>query len=123
MRCNMSYQSRKLLIGATVISHSGVAGIIDNPENPANQAYNWIVDDDPMQLCPGDSSLSQRYILALLYFTTQGDNWTKCRKDGLAPCAAENFLSGTTECEWGGVSCDSSQQVTKLNLGKHIETE
>lgn len=115
----MLYEARKLQIGATVVALSGLAAErFDDVEHPAYRAYNWIVDDDDMHLCPDDENLLQRYILALLYFTTGGDGWTKCSRDASMPCSRNSFLSDSHECEWGGVTCDDLQQVQKLNLGK-----
>ena len=49
------------------------AGIIDY--------FFWIVSVDSMQLCPDDDNLAQRYILALLYYETNGEKWTRCGAD------------------------------------------
>ena len=39
----------------------------------------------------------QRYILALLYVSTGGDEWAN----------NEKWMTSVSECEWYGVSCDS----------------
>lgn len=118
MPCDMSYEARKLQIGAIVVAISLSVDTFDDVEHPGYQAYSWIVDDDELYLCPSDPNLAQRYVLVLLYFSTRGDQWTKCRRDGSTPCDKNPFLSATHECEWGGVTCDDSQRVLKLNLGK-----
>jgi hypothetical protein len=99
------------------MSISGM-GEFDDVEHPVYMAFDWIIDGDPLHLCPDDANLAQRYVLSLLYFSTGGDNWMKCRRDGLAPCIEENFLSGSHECEWGGITCDSLKRVKNLNIGK-----
>ena len=39
----------------------------------------YIVFSDPAQLCPDDEpELTQRYVLATLYYSTDGDNWVSC---------------------------------------------
>jgi Leucine-rich repeat (LRR) protein len=91
-------------------------GALDDPEHPTYLAFDWIVDEDPLHVCPEDSNLLQRYALVVLYFYTEGDSWIKCRRDGLAACTAENFLSAFHECEWGGVTCDPLYRVQRLNL-------
>ena len=91
---------------------------LDDAENPTNQAYNWIVNEDSYYICPDDANLEQRYILALFYFATNGENWVRCRPESTDPCEGQNFLSASHECEWGGVSCDENEEITKLNLGK-----
>ena len=91
---------------------------LDDVEHLVYRAYKWLTEEDALKLCPNDPSFMQRYILAVFYYYTTGDKWAKCRQDGLAPCDGQNFLSGSSECEWGGVTCNKSQQVQKLNLGK-----
>ena len=39
----------------------------------------------------------QRYILALLYVSTGGDEWVN----------NEKWMSSVSECEWHGLSCDT----------------
>jgi hypothetical protein len=118
LSCNdMPIDDRKQEIAKNVMSISGMGGF-DDVEHPIYRAFSWIVEDDPLHLCPDDTNLLQRYALSLLYFATDGDNWIKCRRDDLAPCNAENFLSGSHECEWGGITCDSVNRIQKINIGK-----
>ena len=112
----MSRSDRRVAIGERILSLSNIGGL-DDVENPVYLAFTWIAEDDPLFLCPDDINLLQRYVLALLYFATNGDNWSKCRRDGLAPCNAGNFLSGVHECMWGGITCDRLKRIKKLNLG------
>jgi len=111
----MSPTVRKSEIASKVMQLSG-DGALDDPEHPTYLAFDWIVDDDQLYVCPDDSNLLQRFALVVLYFSTRGDDWIKCRRDGLAACTAENFLSEFHECEWGGVTCDSLYRITNLNL-------
>merc|ERR1712122_364479 len=39
------------------------------------EALNWIVNDDPLQLVPSDDNLIQRFIMVVFYLKTSGDNW------------------------------------------------
>jgi hypothetical protein len=114
-----SPDERKISIYEYLISLSGMQPF-DDPQHPVFLASKWIVDDDPMVLCPGESNLAQRYALVLLYFYTSGDSWKTCTRDGSTKCRGNRFLSGYHECSWGGVTCDASGRVTKLNLGKSM---
>jgi hypothetical protein len=113
----MAADTRRQAIATQVVSISGTAGF-DDPEHPVFMAFDWLVEEDTLRLCPDDANLLQRYVLALLYFSTGGDNWIKCRRDGVTLCQGENFLSNAHECEWGGITCDSLDRIQKLNLGK-----
>ena len=96
------------------------AEAFDDPEHPVFMATSWIVDEDQLQVCPGDPNFTQRYVLALLYFSTSGDNWIRCTRNETSQCLDERFLSDSHECNWGGITCDSQNRVIKLNLGKSV---
>jgi len=96
------------------------ADVFDDPDHPAVMAGSWISDDDQLQVCPEDQNFIQRYVLALLYFSTSGDDWARCTRKKTTLCRNERFLSATHECNWGGITCDSQNRVRKLNLGKML---
>ena len=95
------------------------------PNNPhAVDAVTWLVDNDPAQL-PVDGSvppevIRERYVMALLYYSTNGPNWTH----------QDNVLSDQPICTWYGVNCTTMTTkdgngndvdyatVTHLDLGK-----
>lgn len=115
---NASSDDRRNVIFDYLSSLSGKEAI-DDIEHPAFMASSWIADEDRIKVCPGDPNFTQRYILALLYFSTSGDDWVRCTRNSTTECAKNRFLSDFNECNWGGVTCDSQQRVTKLNLGKY----
>ena len=66
--------------------------------------------------CPDDPGLAQRFILSLLYFSTNGDMWL----DDFG------FLSGIEECDQ--VVCDAHDRVVQIgpddnNVAGTIPTE
>ena len=81
---------------------------LDDPETPQGRAYQWLANEDPRQLDPGDPTLDQRYILTTLYYATGGDEWKECFQgatneecgQGFFP-DAKAFLSEESECTWG----------------------
>ena len=82
--------------------------VLSNPDSPQGQAYNWITQEDGLQLSPTDPTLEQRYILASLYYSTNGDGWGVCFQGALEnECRREYnpFLSANPECTWYGISC------------------
>ena len=53
------------------------------------------------------SDTTQRYLLALFYYYTNGDHWIN----------HTNWMSNKSECEWHGVTCnEDSTLITKINL-------
>jgi hypothetical protein len=97
----------------------------------------WIINEDKAALCPEDKSLVQRYTLATLYFSTNGDRWLTCNKPDnvsdaeavaqaneectIAPVSgsgSDAWLTPGSECSWGGVICDSNLQAEQIDIGK-----
>jgi hypothetical protein len=70
--------------------------------DPANLALLWLSTGPVI----GDElSLKQRYILAYLYYGTQGQEWTE----------SSDWLSVQDECGWFGLEC-SGEELTKIEL-------
>jgi len=103
------------------------AEIRDN-STPRGLATTWLLSQDEFQICPDAEKLVQRWVLAVIYFSTQGDNWFACSGN---PSATDNcgrqrpfrrkerFLSGGTECDWAGIVCDADTGcVTEIEFGK-----
>lgn len=94
------------------------------------RAYNWINRLDEGILCPEYVQneqhdgpvyprLLQRYSLAVFYFSTLGNDWTRCSGGVmLNDCDSrkQRWLSGASECNWYGVKCNEQGQVTHLHL-------
>jgi hypothetical protein len=71
------------------------------PSTPQGAAFEWIVASDVARLDPCDSARAaiQRYVLATLYYSTVGTDWTN----------ATMWLSESSECAWAGVECAAVQ--------------
>jgi len=98
-----------LHIRNTVLTISGPVAL--DGSTSQNAAMRWLLHNDTrLSQRSGDndsSSLKQRYVLALMYFSLHGEHWKK----------SGGFLSGRGECEWVGVKCNhSSNIVTEINL-------
>lgn len=97
-------------IGETIESSVG-REIFDNSTHEY-EALRWIASSDPLQVDvkgPREEVL-QRFVIATLYFATQGEFWTQ----------KYDFLSKVHECEWNngefGVFCDDGQTVSRVEL-------
>jgi hypothetical protein len=128
---------RSLLIRIFLNSVSD-SDVLATPGTPQNLAANWIITDDSRYLCPDDARLIQRYSVAVLYYSTNGNRWTECSAptdfDDLAAiaeananCEIEPFpLSGSnawltpgSECGWGGIVCGRAGTVSTLDIGMY----
>jgi len=99
--------------------------LLRNPGSPHSQSIQWLIGNDDAYLCPDNSKIIQRYVLALVYFSTNGDKWLQCSSSSFAVdnCGDENpfqgqtrFLSGATECNWAGIRCNESLCVTQIEF-------
>eukprot|EP00957_Ditylum_brightwellii_P209780 15363219-Ditylum_brightwellii.AAC.1 len=80
------------------------------PSGLHENATNWIVYEDDLDLCANDTFLEQRYILATLYFDTNGASWIKGSSGG------RKWLSQKSECKWYDVECSDDGFVKSINL-------
>ena len=108
-----------------------------NNNSPQYLAFRWLIDEDPLYLCPLDPQAQVRFILATLYFALEGQNWDQCsqpenvdnEQEANASCTIQvntvenNFVSGSNawltgehECTWGGVACNTEQNVTVIEF-------
>ena len=116
---------------------------VSNPEDitatgtPQNLAFEWLVEDDEYCVCPNNPKAVQRYVMAVYYYSTDGDQWVNCGADsavclpngtfnngietsGCYPGAEARWLSNVTECQWCGGLCEAANNtcITKIDVGK-----
>lgn len=88
--------------------------ILEDTSTPQGKATEWILNRDGLGLCPDAPKILQRWALAVLYYSTNGDDWFSCSE--VDPSCSEtedeggdddpvNFLSSASECEWFGITC------------------
>uniref|UniRef100_A0A7S2XRA3 RapA2 cadherin-like domain-containing protein n=1 Tax=Attheya septentrionalis TaxID=420275 RepID=A0A7S2XRA3_9STRA len=98
---------------------------LNDPDSYQAAAFKWLVEEDTYALsCPQDPNpeclIIQRYVLATLYFGTNGNNWTDCGANGIdfepdsceasvngaySPGGNTTWLSRVNECAWGLLAC------------------
>jgi hypothetical protein len=96
---------------------SGEEALLDQ-SSPQYRALSWIVHDDPTKLLltmvqnndfsSSSSLIVERYVLMLLYFVTNGNNWS-----------VQIFNGNTTTCEWVAIECNEEGSVVYISLGKY----
>jgi len=128
-----------------------IGNIVSNPEQslvsqtgPLYNAFVWLVHYDDAILCPPSVRLvegggveirtleimriKQRYMMAALYYSLNGDGWSNCSADRhlftdqdgdkeVGECLNEDgsdgirFLDYRHECTWFGISCDATPKI------------
>mmetsp|Transcript_29808 Transcript_29808/g.45696 ORF Transcript_29808/g.45696 Transcript_29808/m.45696 type:complete len:730 (-) Transcript_29808:93-2282(-) len=83
---------------------------LDSFGSSENMAMTWIADHDERKIDIGDKFFLQRYVLALLYYATEGDRWVD----------NHGWLGATIESDWYGINTDlsitaTSQEIKKVN--------
>lgn len=135
-RCGMTPEARELLIRIVLNSVSNPV-LIDTPGTPQYDAFEWIVNLDMRYVCPSAPDLTQRYVLAVFYYSTIGASWTQCNAPtdfesqeaidiANANCnitggdGTDAWLTPSSECTWGGVFCIpvANATVEKLDIGE-----
>ncbi len=131
--CGTTPEEREAAIFG-ILDQVADSSLIRDITTPQGQAARWIISEDELRLCPNDLKIVQRWVLAVMYFSTGGDSWTQCFQDDVE-CGVflpflnqEAFLSPSTECEWAGIACDAMACVTEIefeenNLVGTIPTE
>jgi len=61
------------------------------------------------------TSVKQRFSLAALYYSTEGNNWNFCGENNGECNGHEFFLSESSECDWYGITCEDGQ-ITKIDF-------
>ena len=89
-----------------------------------NKAFDWVVNYDELKLCPNDIiDITQRYILAVTYYSLGGNNWFMCsaftNSSATTPCIDdEHHLTKANVCDWFNVTCSVDGNITGIVLGK-----
>ena len=88
-----------------MICHHIILSILDTVSDPAllrdvstpqGQSADWIISRDTLQECPDNEKIVQRYVLELIYYSTDGDGWTQfsSRTGALYNCVMEFPFEG-----------------------------
>jgi hypothetical protein len=89
---------------------------------PQGLAANWLINQDYRKVCP-DEKVVQRWVMAVFYYATNGDEWLQCSVDGSDECGSnlpfkskQRFLSDFSECDWAGITCNTDDCVTEIEF-------
>ena len=86
--------------------------VLDDSETPQSKAMEWCKNDMVNYNVEVAARVAQRYSLATLYYSTNGDGWTN----------STGWLNGH-ECTWHGVACepgsDGVTSITYMDLSQN----
>lgn len=98
----------------------------------ANLAFEWLVGEDELYLCPDDPKIIQRYVIGKIYFQGTGDQWTQCSRpsSSISPnptCEPEetssegtlqglHWLNSAQECDWAFIRCREDLCITHIEV-------
>mmetsp|Transcript_38887 Transcript_38887/g.81738 ORF Transcript_38887/g.81738 Transcript_38887/m.81738 type:complete len:495 (-) Transcript_38887:11-1495(-) len=150
-KCGLTADERRSQI-VDALSVISFPDLFQDSSSPQSKALEWILDEDSAKLCPDDAdneddtNLVQRYVMAVFYYSTDGDEWKECNApadfNSQASIATANaacklttvnattifpndvrgtnaWLSPASECTWGGLSCyspNSENNAYKINV-------
>jgi len=112
--CNISENNRVARATEVIKSISETSSFL-NKNSSQSIALDWVIEKDTARICPDDPRLIQRYTLAVLYFSMDGDNWTSCGRLSDS-CNGVHFLSAEDECKWIGLDCNGEKELTQIHL-------
>jgi hypothetical protein len=80
---------------------------VSTPNTPQNDALQWLAKNPSLDTY-SDAQKVQRYVMATLFFSTNGPNWIM----------SDGWLSNDGECTWFGfwLSCDDAGVLNELDL-------
>jgi len=79
-----------------------------SPSSPRIKAQNWVINLDQMQLPASSETMVHRYILAVLYYSLGGEEWSASIND---------WLEGHM-CQWSGVTCFMNREIVSLTMSE-----
>ena len=131
--CGVTPEEREAVI-LGILDQVADSALIRDDSTPQGKATRWIISEDERVLCPNDPDIIQRWTVAVMYYSTEGNAWTHCFQGDLECGTMSPFLnkvallSPTHECQWAGISCNSMAKVTEVeyeanNLVGTIPTE
>ena len=89
-------RKRRILAEITASGVSSRQDLADD-RSPQGMALDWITNEDEAELCPDNNNLIQRYIMAVFYYSTDGDRWAECSAG--SPSARVEDDSGNEDVE------------------------
>ncbi|KAG7345456.1 RHS repeat-associated core domain containing protein [Nitzschia inconspicua] len=87
----------------------------EDPSSPQFRAAQFIADESTFgSTISSLGQLDDLYAVTVLYYSTKGDGWTECSKEG-TNCDGEPWLSpDVSNCEWNWITCNDDGRVVDV---------
>jgi hypothetical protein len=92
----------------------------ENATSPQYLAADWVANIDEVQAPLESAQLTQRYLLAVFYFSTGGDQWEECNRYQSCSIGFPWLAGIQSECLWDGVRCSPNNVVEKILIGNQV---
>mgnify|MGYP000178302317 CR=1 FL=1 len=94
---------------------------LKDDSSPANKAVRWLAKDDPAALDENDPALLSRYIMAVLYHSTQPAD----SKDHMFESwkVERGWMTKANVCTWYGIDCETilgKEEIVHVKLPKNF---
>lgn len=76
-----------------------------SPSSPQSRAADWATNVASLGLAGNDPRMISRFALATFYFSTEGDDWTRCGFDSTNCDEGREWLTAESECDWFAIAC------------------
>jgi hypothetical protein len=129
LHCGQSSQDRSDTIFA-ILSAASNPLMLRDKTSIESKVIHWLINEGELVACPqSEKQIIQRYVLGLIYYSTSGDNWSKCSAGNLTDkCGNEKpfvgqvrFLGPESECKWAGIRCDDTDSIIEILFGKCLK--
>ena len=94
---------------------------LETEDSPQSNALHWLSNQDPSKIDVDDKSMTQRFALAVVFFSTSGK---PAFGKGVVPLSdwlyQDNWMTGKGFCSWYGVKCvGDNMEDTDVNGDVH----
>ena len=119
---DMNVWERAFYIQAYFYNLQGSA-IFANTYSPQARALSFIIStQSPIPengaASPSYDQLKQRYVLAVIYYSLNGENWPLANSNYHSPSELWVNTESLNECTKYGITCNGNDVITKVDLGK-----
>ena len=82
-------------------------------EDDRVDALDWVSHVDKFDLDVSSDNFTERYVLAVFYFSLNGDSWNKVMSPNVKWLSKDKH-----HCDWWGVDCDGNKFVVAIKMRK-----
>eukprot|EP00814_Leptocylindrus_danicus_P001259 CAMPEP_0116024108 /NCGR_PEP_ID=MMETSP0321-20121206/12092_1 /TAXON_ID=163516 /ORGANISM="Leptocylindrus danicus var. danicus, Strain B650" /LENGTH=533 /DNA_ID=CAMNT_0003495719 /DNA_START=77 /DNA_END=1678 /DNA_ORIENTATION=- len=133
--CGVEPLTRRDMIFDILTPEVVSGAMINDVGSSANLAFEWLVGEDDLYICPDDPKVIQRFVMGKIYFQMNGDDWLQCSRpstssDNKPSCdvppnqgyEGAEWLDAGHECDWAYVKCNTDRCITHIEVDENLVT-